>query len=219
MPFYKSILYSILFLVILELVGFWIVLVPNDNTFFTIRYSHIVNSVIQLFLVVSFFILIKRKDLYKLNKTHYKYYVIAILAGLLFPFIQPFLKIFYYFKIPPSDIFHLDFDIIKLKSLSIIASIGIVPITEELFFRNFIQSELQLKYRPIISILIASICFSLIHVPVVSLFYDYIDFSLSQSYIAIFGGIISGILYYKSKSVGPSIVFHVIWNFIVHILF
>ncbi|KAB1160833.1 CPBP family intramembrane metalloprotease [Tenacibaculum aiptasiae] len=37
-------------------------------------------------------------------------------------------------------------------------------------------------------------------------------------YLTFFGGIISGFLYFKSKSIEPSIVFHVFWNTMVYIV-
>ncbi|PCH99685.1 MAG: hypothetical protein COB81_10510 [Flavobacteriaceae bacterium] len=37
-------------------------------------------------------------------------------------------------------------------------------------------------------------------------------------YIALFGGLISGVLYYKSNSIIPSIIFHVIWNLMANIM-
>ncbi|MFB9053072.1 lysostaphin resistance A-like protein [Formosa undariae] len=96
--------------------------------------------------------------------------------------------------------------------MSVIASIFVVPITEELFFRNYILRGLLQNYKPIIAIILSSLMFAFIHIPFISLFYEFLDFSLHQTYITIFGGLLSGILFYKSKSIVPSIIFHIFWN-------
>ena len=105
-----------------------------------------------------------------------------------------------------------------MTSLNVIAFIMIVPFTEELFFRNYLLSALLKNYKPLVSIIITSLLFAFIHIPFGSLFFEFLEFSIHQAYIAIFGGLISGILFYKSKSVTPSIVFHVIWNLVSHVL-
>jgi len=60
--------------------------------------------------------------------------------------------------------------------------------------------------------------FSMIHIPIFAFFIEFVDFSMYQAFFALFGGIISGILYYKSKSLIPSILFHMIWNFLILII-
>jgi uncharacterized protein len=88
----------------------------------------------------------------------------------------------------------------------------IVPFTEELFFRNYLHSAFLKNYKPLVSIIITSLLFAFIRVPFGSLFFEFLEFSFHQAYFAIFGGLISEILFYNSKSVTPSIVFRVIWN-------
>ncbi|MFD2564778.1 CPBP family intramembrane glutamic endopeptidase [Aquimarina rubra] len=102
--------------------------------------------------------------------------------------------------------------------MSVIASILVVPVTEELFFRKYIQDGLTINYKPYQAIIFTSILFAFIHIPFISLFYDFMDFSFHRSYITLFGGIISGTLFYKSKSIIPSIMFHLFWNLTSYIV-
>ena len=101
------------------------------------------------------------------------------------------------------------------------------PIAEEYFFRGFIQNKLQKKYTPFISILISSCLFGSWHflggfntnvMENMNLFSiiaaTVIDWH--QMYITFFGGLILGFIYYKSKSIGPVILMHAIWNLSVY---
>jgi len=77
----------------------------------------------------------------------------------------------------------------------------IAPIFEELFFRKFLFSKLQEKYQLIVAIIISSICFSLIHFEIPG--------NLLPSFIF---GIISCLIYFKTKKISYSILFHFINN-------
>lgn len=85
----------------------------------------------------------------------------------------------------------------------IIVKVIIIPIIEELFFRKFLI--MKIKFNALLSILISSLLFSLVHL-------NYIH----KSYIALFGGLISGYIYHKTDKVIYSILFHISWNFLVH---
>lgn len=176
-----------------------------------IKASHFVNSIITLVFLVFIFKSLKQSDLLKLDKPKPKYYFIALLSGIGFVFFQSILNIFYHQEIS-SELFDYEFTLERLTSLSVIASIFVVPITEELFFRNYILRGLLQNYKPIVAIILSSLIFAFIHIPFVSLFYEFFDFSLHQAYITIFGGLIAGMLFYKSKSIIPSIIFHIFWN-------
>ena len=187
-------------------------LIPVETKFFyLLNYTHFVNSLIGLVSVYILFRVIKRVDLLKHLKTDNKFYIIAVALGIVFVFSQPFLKVIYYQKVP-HDFFSYKFSLENLSSLSVLTSILIVPITEELFFRNYLQRELVKAHKPIVAIVLASFLFALMHVPIISLFLEFSEFNMRQAYIALFGGVISGILLYKSKSITPSIIFHMIWN-------
>ncbi len=205
----KAIFHTFLFILFLELIGMWILLIPDEiKNISLIKASHFINSFITLILLVLIFKSLKQPDLLKFKKPEPSYYFIATILGVGFVFFQSILNIIYYQEIS----FNYDFTLDRLSSVSVIASIIFVPITEELFFRNYLLRRLLEKPKPIKAIIISSLLFAFIHVPFVSLFFEFMDFSFHHAYIALFGGLIAGILFYKSKSIIPSIIFHVFWN-------
>ena len=100
----------------------------------------------------------------------------------------------------------------KFKNINWISAILLIPIGEELFFREYIQNNLQKKTNKIVAILTASVLFALIHSPYMNLILELSKQDWHSFYLTLFGGIFSGIIYYKSKSIGPSILFHIFWN-------
>ena len=95
-------------------------------------------------------------------------------------------------------------------------SIGMVlitPIAEELFFRRFLQSKLQEEYDGLKPVFMVTALFTLVHFPFFCLFSDLCVFSFEPLFTVTLGGFIASWLYYKSESILPSIIFHVIWNF------
>jgi CAAX protease family protein len=174
--------------------------------------SHLISAVITFLILIAVFKFVKTSDLLKVKKTDSKFYLFAVIMGIGFVFFQSILNIIYYQEFS-IYLFNFDFTFERFVSLNVLASIFVVPFSEELFFRNCIQSRLAKNYKPFKTILAVSLLFAFIHIPFVSLFFESLDFNLHQAYIALFGGILSGILYYKSKSVIPSIIFHIFWNF------
>lgn len=208
----KAIFLTILYFISLELIGLWILLIPDVIEYLgLIKSSHLINSVVSLIFLLLIFKIIKRTDLLKFNKVDPKYYLSAIILGIGFVFFQSILNIFYHLKIS-SDLFDFDFTLDRLTNLNALATIFVVPITEELFFRNYLQVELTKNYKVFKAIIFSSLLFAFIHIPFVSLIYESINFNLHQAYITFFGGLISGVLLYKSKSIVPSIIFHIFWN-------
>ena len=215
MNFKKAIFHTILFIFLLEIIGLWILFIPDEIKFIgLIKAFHLFDSVITLILIVFISKSVKQFDILKFNKTEPKYYLIAIACGIGFVFFQSILNLAYYQEIQFN--YELTFD--RLTSLSVIASIIFIPITEELFFRNYILSGLMKNYNPTKAIILSSLLFASIHIPLVSLFYEFMDFSFNHAYITMFGGLISGILFYKTKSIIPSIIFHTFWNFTSYII-
>ena len=209
MSFKKAILHTILFVFFYEVIGLWILFIPNGNEFETlIKASHFINSIVNILLIILISKYTQQIEFLKLNKTTLKYYLIAIASGIGFVFFQSILNILYYQEIQ----FNYNFTFKHLNSLNVITSIILVPIFEELFFRNHILSGLIKTYSPTKAIILSSLLFASIHIPVVSLFYEFMDFSFHQAYITLIGGSISGIIFYKSNSILPSIIFHVFWN-------
>ncbi|WP_299626895.1 CPBP family intramembrane glutamic endopeptidase [uncultured Tenacibaculum sp.] len=211
----KAILHTFLFIFFLEFIGLWILLIPDVmKNINLIKASQLINSIVFL---VFIFKNLKKSYLLKLDKSDPKYYFIALTLGVGFVFFQSILNIFYHQEIS-SEFFDFKFTLERLRSLSVMASIFVIPITEELFFRNYILRELLENYKPTTAIILSSLMFAFIHIPFVSLFYEFYDFSIHQAYIAVFGGLVSGILFYKSKSIIPSIIFHAFWNLTSYII-
>ncbi len=208
----KAFILTILYCVFLNIISLWILVIPAELEYlFVLKYQHFITSIIMLFSVYILFSVLKRVDLLERIRTENKFYIIPVVMGIVFVFLQPFLKVIYYQKVP-EGFFLLKFSLEKLSNLSVLTSILIVPITEELFFRSYLQRELTKVYKPFIAIFLASFLFASIHVPIIFLFLEFSEFNMSQAYIALFGGLISGVMLYKSKSIGPSIIFHITWN-------
>ncbi|WP_378174864.1 lysostaphin resistance A-like protein [Aquimarina sp. SS2-1] len=214
----KSILLTIIYLICTEVIGLWIFLIPEEEQYLNVfEASHLVNTIIALIVIILFFKFTKRSDVLIFNKTENKCYIFSILLGIGFVFFQRPLNLLYYGKIS-TTFFNCKLTLDNLASFTAIASILVVPIIEELFFRKYIQGGLSENYKPYKSIIFASLLFAFIHIPFISLFYNFMNFSFHKSYIALFGGIVSGILYYKSKSIVPSITFHIFWNLTSYIV-
>ena len=84
---------------------------------------------------------------------------------------------------------------------TIIGTLIIAPIFEELFFRKLLFSKLLEKYDIYIAIIISSICFSAIHFETPG--------NLIPSFIF---GVISCLIYLKTKKISYSILLHFINN-------
>jgi membrane protease YdiL (CAAX protease family) len=218
MKFQKATLITVLYYLLVEFVGLWVVLVPDELHFLgLIKASHLITSFIILIFVRLILRSIKKSETLKLKSTNPKYFIISLVLGIGFVFFQSVLNIFYYQEVP-SKLFDYQLSFGQLASLSVLASILVVPITEELVFRNYILNDLLNNYKPLAALVLSSLLFAFVHIPFISLFYEFMDFSLHQAYIAIFGGFISGVFFYKSKSVFPSIIFHLSWNLGSYIL-
>jgi membrane protease YdiL (CAAX protease family) len=141
--------------------------------------------------------------------------LLSIIAGFGYPYIQTPLNGIYNLVFDTSYRITYDYGMEGLLTWNSIAVIFLIPMAEELFFRGYILKQLLTNYKPIIAIGISTCLFALIHLPYQTIFLDSIQFNGHLAYIAFFGGLISGTLYYKSKSLGPSLIFHVIWNLMV----
>jgi membrane protease YdiL (CAAX protease family) len=158
-----------------------------------------------------------RSDLLKIKNTRMKFYVIAGLLGIGFVLFQSFLNVIYFLDFSAAGLDY-EFTPERLSSLTVIASIMIVPITEELFFRKFSLGGLLENYKPKKAIIISALLFASIHIPFTAPLFDFVDFSLHHAYITFFGGLIAGYLFYKTRSVIPSIVFHAVWNMMTYVI-
>ena len=87
---------------------------------------------------------------------------------------------------------------------SLISTLLIAPIVEELFYRKFLLDRLLEKNKPILAIIVSSICFSIMHIETPN--------NLTPTFIS---GIILGIIYFKTKKTGYCIMLHFIVNLII----
>lgn len=210
----KSTIATILFIVMVELSTLWIFipkLLKIENFYL---YYVLIQGLCQLLLVVLFTWLTKRKKISEYCRTEKsKWYLIAVVSGSLFIIIQSPLKWIYNLIFGTDYYIEYHFDgLVELMDINVLSTILFIPIAEELFFRGCIQEELQKKLKIWIAIIIASIFFALIHAPYLYLFWSEYIPEWHSFYLTLFGGLISGIIYYKSESIIPSIIFHVFWN-------
>ncbi|MDT0606616.1 CPBP family intramembrane glutamic endopeptidase [Croceitalea rosinachiae] len=212
----KSIFQTILFLVILELIGTWVLFGVHFDIFELILRSKFINSLPQLLIILYFLYRVNGLHGLVISKTFFKFYLFALLLGISAPFIQEILKILYYQEIP-INLFQFQLDFSELMKLNSIAGMLIIPFSEEFFFRHYIQKGLQEKYMPLISILVTSVLFGAIHLTNFIYNEGMLEPNFYQSFAASILGILTGILYFKSKSVGPPIILHIIWNMTIYI--
>jgi membrane protease YdiL (CAAX protease family) len=136
-------------------------------------------------------------------KLEFVLYLIVIAIGLEL-FDRPlfdFSKIYDYF----SGAELKPFEFSKSSSLSVlyrgIAVLIIAPIFEELFFRKFLFGEVLKKHSLTTSIIVSSICFSIIHLPSYR--------NLLPTFIF---GIIVCLIYNKTKNIFYTIILHFLTN-------
>lgn len=98
------------------------------------------------------------------------------------------------------DLMKPTFDIIQQSTVGILCIAIIGPVIEELVFRGAIMRELLQRYSPTKSILISGMVFGLIHINPI------------QVIGAMIFGFILGWLYYRTRSLVPGIVLHVLNN-------
>jgi len=82
------------------------------------------------------------------------------------------------------------------------------PFFEELFFRKFLLQKLLQKNNVTVSILVSSLCFSFIHIET--------PFNLIPTFIF---GIISGLIFIKTKRIGFVILAHFLYNLLDQIIY
>ncbi|WP_282032688.1 CPBP family glutamic-type intramembrane protease [Winogradskyella eximia] len=84
----------------------------------------------------------------------------------------------------------------------------IAPILEELFFRKFLLKKLMIKNGQKVGIIISSFCFAIIHIET--------PYNLIPTFIF---GIISSLIFIKTKKIGYSIFLHFLVNLLVQTLY
>lgn len=213
MSIIKAFLYTLL------IFAFWaiiqaIIILPFKDFFGKIEFNSITVGVIDITSKVGAFLLIyiffwKPKLNFKklLNFKNYNQkiylYLVLITIG-----IHLALRPFWNFEIIILDYFQDSISTRNSRVLShsvfnIISIIIVAPIIEELFYRRFLLEKLLQKNGCIISLIISSLCFSIIH-------FERLN-SLIPAFIV---GMIFGSIYLKTKKIGYSIILHFIFNVI-----
>lgn len=109
-------------------------------------------------------------------------------------------------KIPVDDSLTEAFNLMSENIyLNLISATIIAPISEEIIMRGVILEGLLQKYNPWIAIVVSSLVFGIIHL------------NLPQFISATLGGIILGIIYFKTRSLILTIVGHACNNIIASI--
>jgi len=80
---------------------------------------------------------------------------------------------------------------------------------EEIYWRGLVQRAFAEKTSPNISLLAASICYALVHLP---------TFNPPLIMTALIGGLVWGSLYKWTHSLVPGIVSHVLWDLMIFVL-
>jgi hypothetical protein len=107
----------------------------------------------------------------------------------------------YFFRSPHFEGYNMEF------VYKTITAIIVAPIIEELIFRKYVLGGLLTRYNPRLSILISSICFSIIHIET--------PLTLIPAF---FIGLLAGIIYFKTKKISYAILLHFFCNLIIVLL-
>ena len=103
---------------------------------------------------------------------------------------------------------------------SIVGTVILVGITEEMVFRGFVQNALMKKMKPNNALIVSSIMFLIIHFPIWiknGLFSD--TFTVLGHCVSIFAlSIIFGWTFLKGKNIVIPIFLHMSWNLILTVL-
>ena len=201
-----AIVSTILFIVFTRIVVGFVASLRIETLIFDIDLKLLLIAIIELIGVLVFFFYLNKKLLIP-KPTNFIYYLLPFLLAVIYVFSQDYLSWFYDLVFNTNYYPKIDTGFrapIHIKL--IIARALLIPIAEELFFRKFIQKGLQECYNGYIALIVSCLLFTLAHCS---------DFH--NMYLVFFGGLISAIIYYKSNSMIPSILFHVSWNFFVEI--
>lgn len=220
MTIQKAIISTALFFLFISIIDFWTLLdLVIDISLLTTVYYRLVNGIIEVTLVAWFLYKVYGVEGIIPRKTALYYYLVAFVVGGCYTLIQTPLNFLYNLALNTDYKVIYQLDLPKFLTTKSIAIILLGPIAEELFFRHHIQKRLQNNYKPYVAIGLSSLLFALIHLNYKAILYNAIlhnkfVFEPHHAYITLFGGLLTGLLYYKSKSIGPPIIFHIMWNLI-----
>ena len=153
------------------------------------------------------------------EETPSKFYLLAVLVGSVFVFIEAALNI------PVNLVFGTDYgfsleapDIIYLADSWTLSMILLVPLAAELYFRKYLLGQLQQHYSIRQAILISAALFALIHLPYYELLTKPFANPPYTAFMAFFSGLVAGFLAYRSRSIGPAVVFQWVWHSVATII-
>lgn len=210
----KAILATFIYILVGQTISLWSLIPTAFGYLGALKFYHFVNSLL-LMIVMYFFVRKHRlKDQPLPQPTPAYWYGVAILVGVAFVFCQyPLIKLFNALVHQPiTESKFFIFSLEKFKHPAIIGTILFTPIAEELFFREYQQKWLHQRYSVALVITVNAFIFACIHLPYVNWIFGSPSDWGRQAYIVFFGAILQGIIYYKSKSVGPAIAMHMSWN-------
>lgn len=223
--FYMNILKAIIATIIFSAAAFFISWLILGVLMVDLKWNSwpvlIIPTFVNTFLVFLFIWFVRTPGESIFQKTNYRWYLLAILLGASYIFIQTPLNLFYNFLFGTDYNILYDFDGLEsLKLIKIICSVILAPLAEELFFRSYVQKTIGKSSHFAVAIVLSAFLFSLTHLQLETFFIDILDLNLTphHMYLTFFGGLMSAYLYYKSKSVGPSIVMHMCWNLMAYLI-
>lgn len=137
---------------------------------------------------------------------NFKIIAFIVIIGIGFEFLKsPFFdfeNLIKYFKKTDLDLHSNNFNGFDLRLIyRSFGAIIIAPIFEELFFRKYLMNKLKVHNSKILTLLISSICFALIHLE-----------SPNNVIPSFLFGLGSGIVYLKTNKIGYSILLHFFCN-------
>ena len=142
----KAIISTVLFFLFLSIIDSWILIdLIIDISVLTNVYYRLINGIIEVSIIVLFIYYLQGTAGIIPKNTAFKYYVLAIVIGGCYTFIQAPLNIAYNWALDTD--FHSTYEL-NLPRLLTSKSIAIVlcgPIAEELFFKQHIQQGLHKK--------------------------------------------------------------------------
>lgn len=215
MKIYKAFLHTIFLLSIQILILIAIVLIfqkidKNNKDY----YEHALGlyrtfAKLSAFLIFSYFFWkpwnnwISKPDL-KIN--NFKIISLLFVIGIGFELIKsPFIDFSNILKhIKQSDLIYNSHNFKGFNRTMIYQVIGVIiiaPIFEELFFRKYLISRLLKENSKVVTLIISSICFSLIHFE-----------TPNNLFPAFVFGLASGLIFIKTNKIGYSILLHLICN-------
>lgn len=145
-------------------------------------------------------VLKEKKCFYDIN---HKFLIIAISAVILYCFVSLFTSNLILASVNDANYLRQAAETVELskdmKILSLILSVLLMPIVEELIYRGFLYKRLS-EYNKLVAAIISSVIFAVNHGTIVHL------------YAAFFGGLLFCIIYDKLQSIKYNIAAHIFFN-------